>query len=348
MKKIIVVLFLIVTMWIILRFPRNYIIKYKVGKYTVKEEYNRRVQGYLFTINNKYDAGVSNKYIGKHVIKSIKIDKKNKDCLNIESDKIELIPLCKNDGEQVVSSIYNKTKNKTSKEYKNIEIFNLNDKTVAIWNHLGYYLLSDDGNKNIKFLKEEQYYNNGAFLSNKFLITPNYDEEYEFSNFKVINLKNKKMFISKLEKKLNYNYYYLGTYKKRAYLIDKKNYKEYALNIKNGEVKDITDNNYGKLLDEKWKDVSIKKLVNNEYKFETSKLYNYYLKDDTLYLKYYKKENNIKVSNLIIKQIIAYNNDEVIYISDDTLYSYSPASGEIKMLTFSELSFNSYNQVFVY
>lgn len=348
MKKLFIILFILIAVWLFFRFPRSYTLKYKVDKYTIVETYNKKVHGYLFTIDNKYDVGVSSRYVGKHMIKSIKTDSKNKDCINVKSKKLVIEPLCQNDGKQVMSSIYKETKEKKGRKYKNIEIYNLKGKTVAVWNHLGYYLLSDKKNIDVQFLKEEQYYNNSAFISGKYLITPNYDEEYEFSNFEIIDLKKQKESTIQLDEKLNYNYYYLGTYKDKTYLIDKKNYKEYILNISKGKISDITDDNYGKVFDKKWKDVPIKKLVNKKYTFDTYKLYNYYLEDNQLYLQYYKKENNIKVSNLIIKEIIAYNNEEVMYISEDSLYYYSPLSGEIKMLSFTELNFNSHNQLFVY
>lgn len=350
-SKLIILLFIVLFFCLIyLKFPKNYQKEYKVGKFDVQERYIKKTKSYYFIINNKFEYAVKSKYSGKHLIKKISFIKDTKEeCINIKGKKIEFYPLCKNNVYSI-SGIdpINKTR-EINKKYNDIEINSIRDEKIYVWNHTGYYMLTKNKNQKINLYKNEYYYNDNAFTSSKYLITPNYEEKHEYKSLNVIDMEKGKNKTISFKKAINYNSYYLGTYKKLIYLVDRKNKDEIELNVKKETVKSILDNNQnGRVFDNGWKNVSITKLSHNDYSFEYPEYYSYKIKNKRLYLNYFNSNNDILISNHKVNKIISYNDDFVYYLYKDKVYSWSYKYGEVLILKFSELDFNSNNQIFIY
>ena len=349
-KLIIFLLIILVLCFIYYKFPKNYQREYKIGKFNVQERYIKKTKSYYFVINNKFEYAIKNRYSGKKLIKNISYVKKTSNkCIDIKGKKVDFYPLC--DG--LTYTANNITPIKTTKEinskYKDIEINTIRDEKIYIWNHTGYYMLTKDKKENINLYKNEYYYNDNAFVSSKYLITPNYEEEHEYKNINVIDMDKGKTKKIEFKKAINYNSYYLGTYKKQIYLVDRKNKDELELNIRKETIKSVLDNNQnGKVFDNGWKNVSITKLAHNDYTFEYPSYYSYKIKNRKLYLNYYNSNNEILISNHKVNKIISYNDDFVYYLYKDKVYSWSYKYGETLILTFSELDFNNNNQIFIY
>ena len=360
MTILIVVVFLLLIIFLI-KLPKNYTKKYSVGKFDVVEKYNSKTKAYSFLINNKYEYSIKHKYKGKKLIKEIKYLKgTEKRCIDITGKKIEYYPLCYDNyqysytlekaGQKLIDS---KTSNSSEKikvkKYNNITIDNIHDKNIFIWNHKGYYMINNKENKNIDFLDNEYYFNDTAFKTYKYLVTPDYKQKYEFDKFYVTNLETGKTKEMKLKDKISYNFYYLGDYKKKSFIIDRKNEREYVLKLKRRKIRDITSKeDSGIIYDNKFKEVSMTKLVNTDYTFNKSEAYTYKVEKKKLYLNYYNGNNDILLTNKKIDKLISYDDEFVYYLINDTIYAYSNKYGEQKMITFSELDFNSNNQIFIY
>lgn len=341
------------------KIPRNYEEEYRIDNYKITESFDKDMKMYTFKIktgNDVYYQATKHNYISRKEFISNIIPRQNKktSCLIFETKKFKLLPVCKKNGEDIsytlVDNIPGKTKFKTTKRtYKNIKINTLLNKKIYIWNHTGYHYLNDKQDEEVNFLDSESYYNEYTFKSDNYLITPDLSQKYEFDTLYVVNMKNGKLTKVKLDKTISYNFYYLGTHKNLIYIVDKKNKDEYKVDIRKKTVTSVKDKyDNGMIWDDKWKNISITKLVNDTYKFTDEKVFNYTLDKDKLYYDFYKVDNKIKASDKKIDKIISSDGDEVLYLVKNTLYLFSPEYGEVKILTFNELEFNSNNQVFIY
>ena len=255
--------------------------EYKVGKFDVQERYIKKTKSYCFIINNKFEYAIKEKYSGKKLIKKISYVKDTKDnCINIKGKKIDFYPLCKGNVYTANGIDPVKETKEINKKYNDIELNTIRDEKIYVWNHTGYYMLTKDKNQKINLYKNEYYYNDNAFTSSKYLITPNYEEEHEYKTLNVIDMEKGKNKEIKFKKAINYNSYYLGTYKKSIYLVDRKNKDQLELNVKKETIKSILDNNQnGRVFDNGWKDVSITKLSHNDYSFKFPEYYTYKIKN---------------------------------------------------------------------
>ena len=350
-RKIITLLLIIILfVYIYYKVPKNYQKEYQINKFNIQEKYIKKTSSYYFIVNGKYEYAYKTRYRGKKLIKKVSYVKNTKNkCINIDGKRIDFYPIC--DGTTyTVNNLDSKNKIKeTNKKYKDIEINVIQDENIYIWNHTGYYYLNKDKNKTINLFKNEFYYNNNAFVTNKYLVTPNYEEKNEYNSIFVIDMEKGKTKNIELEQKINYNSYYVGTYKKKTYLVDRKNKDELELNIKKESIKSILDNNQnGKYYDDGFKSVSITKLINNDYSFNYPSYVHYKLSGKKLYMNYFNSSNSILLVNHKVDKILSYNDKYVYYLYKNKVYSWSYEYGELLILTFDELEFNSNNQVFIY
>ena len=84
---------------------------------------------------------------------------------------------------------------------------------------------------------------------NNYVIIPDYNEQYYFSKLYIININTSRVEEILLDNKISFNSVFLGDYKNIVYLLDKKEEKEYKINIKKKEVLEtdfwILENNKG-------------------------------------------------------------------------------------------------------
>ena len=342
-KRIILLTVLIITFIIFFNYPKNYKINYKIQKDIVYEQYVKNNKQYILRIkhNNIYYEFTSiHSYFGKkNIIDDIKI--KNT-CVTPVSKKIKLYTVCydKNNKEFFYDNKSNSPKTKKLKQ-----ITYNPSKKIFIWNHKGYTLINS--NEKIRLFKKEIYYNNLAYKHNNYLITPDYENKNRFNKFYVINLENLKQFTIKSRYRISYDFYYLGTQNDLIYIVDKRTKKEYFINTKKKKVSLVSKNDYGKIWDGKWKEISMLKLSSKEKHFYQDKIYNYSINNKKLYVTINLCSNKIKLSNKEVDKVLYENDDGVYYLVKNKIYYSSPTIKDLFILKYDELEFNSDNQVFL-
>lgn len=342
---------------------RNYTVKYNIKNYKITEKYNKNDKRYYVSIkykNNEYFYIINNKYTHKRkLVKNIKYYKDDSTtCLTIKFNNKNTNPSCIQDKNYISYNIindslkskikfkYDKTYNqKNEKDYKNIDIKTLFNKKILIWNYHGFYYLDKDNYRNIKLFKNDIYDAKLIGQINEYLLIPNYDEMYEYSSFKALNVNDLKEKKLTLNDNLSDESYILGINDKSIYYFDTKNKKEYEIVPHKQKYRIVKPKIYNNGKEEAKTELY---LSNNKTSFKYDTVYTYKIIDNKLYE--YNKYNKHKVllSNKDVKEIVKESNGDVYYISDDKLYVYSNKYGEVLLLEYFELNFNYKNIIYIF
>ncbi|MDD4187501.1 MAG: hypothetical protein PHX04_01845 [Bacilli bacterium] len=367
MKKIYMLISIFIFAFIfyllVLFLPKNYTSTYIINNFEVSETYITDEKKYQIIIsenNLEYPLIFLDKYNkSRKIVENItSIIKEDEKCLTIViNDK--KYPVCYKNDILIDFRLLSKEMQENYQElisskndniidtYQNIKIYNYNNKKFYIWNYKGYEYLNEKENTTINLFDEDNYHNSLAYKNDRYILTPNYDQEYYFNSFLVIDNKNKELYNFDFENEISYSSYYLGEIKNEIFLVDKKNYMEYKLNINKNKLKIVgTEKKNGLIFTDKWENISLKKLANKEYTFLKKEKYNYQVIDEKLYLLI--KKNRILISNYKIKDIIYINNHDVYYLVNDVLYLFNPNIGEVKLLESNEWNFNYENKIFIF
>lgn len=355
MKKIYILIFILLFPFIlflyILHVPKNYTINYEIKDYKITEIYVKDIEVYKFFINYKnniYPILIKDSYNeNRKLISNIKIEK---ECLNILIKDIEY-PVCYKNNILIDHNLIFQESIKTEKviqEFNKNKIYNYNNSRYYIWNYMGYDYLNENDNRSINIINKDEYNNNLSYQYKNYLITPNYDNNYYFTELLVIDNNTSELTKIDLKTEVSYSSRFLGNYKNSIYLLDEKNKIQYKINIKKAEVKIIgTENKDGVLYhDNKTEYISLKKIINNNLEFTHKTAYKYKIIDNKLY--FIIDNYKILVSNNFITDIVKIDDSQVYYLSKNVLYSYSPAYGEIKLLENNEWNFNYKNKIFIF
>lgn len=357
--------FILVTLIIlvlIINFEKNYSIKYKKDGINIKETYDKELKYYYFQVtykDKKYELGIQNKFLHKKKLinKVSFLENEENICLYLISEYIDTYPICYKSKNPVVYSLmednfkdlYKFNKITYSKEnFNSIKVNTFLYKNLAVWNHNGFSFLNDKKSKDLNLLKNESYYDESSFKIDKYLLLPNYDEEYSFKRFYVIDLKKGKVSKWDMDTELSYNFYYLGELNKKGYIIDKKSNIEYEIIPSKKRIVSISENQVGKVYDNGWTEISMAKLIGNNFIFEKNKPLNYEFKNNNIYLKYYKGRINYLVTQEKVDKLVSQDETGVYYLVKDKLYYYSPYFGNVEMIQYSEFEFNDFTSVYIY
>lgn len=347
-----ILLVLFITFLIIIFKPYSYTKIYNIDEFKITEEYNKRLKYYKYVIekdNKLYSYIIDSKYYNKrNLINDITyINIENEECILPKSNKLLFYPLCSKDNEIYTYNLSNikdlysyKEIKELNDEYNKIRINYLNNKKYLIYNYKGFYLL--DNKKEIKLFNKDIYNLELIYEFNNNLIVPDYNNNYYFNKLFIINMINGKISELKLDTNISFNSVFLGDYKNDIYLLDKKEEKEYKINIKKKKVleTDFTILNNNKLIK-----TNFRNIVNNSLVFNKDTIYNYEIIDNYLYQ--IIDNINIKLSNKKVNKIIKNDNDTVYYLVEDNLYMYNNINGEILLLTNFEWNFNNTNMIFI-
>lgn len=370
MKKIYILITVVILIFIYylyqINLPRSYTLSYKMSDYFIEENYEKEKKIYTIIIDykkKKYPLTLMDNYDKNRKIVD-KIDYVNindEKCLTVLIQNIKY-PICydkedlkdfrllSEDIKEVYQDMTINHSNIITDTYKNINIYNYFDKKIYIWNYKGYDFINKKNNRTFNLISKEDYYNSLTYFNDKYIITPNYDTEYYFDEYFVLDIINNELSSIKLDNDISYSTYYQGEVKKNIYLVDKKNKKQYKLNIKKEDLKTVgTEKKLGVTYNKsknKWESISLNKLVNKEHKFSNELLYDYQIINNKLYLLIgnYK----ILISNNKVKAIVHTNNEEVFYIVEDVLYAFSPHAGEVKLIENNEWNFNYTDKIYIY
>lgn len=347
MKKIIILILIIIIPFaifiIVSNTPRNYEKKYTIDELEVNEQYNKDNQTYLFVVKkDKVEIPylITHEYTKKRkLITNIKIEK-NCYTINVFENDYKL---CVNDGLIEIDTTTNDEPPINSEG--NIKIYK-NSEEIYIWNYKGYYKVENAKLKNISILKNDNYENKLSASNDKYLITANYDEKYEFTKFYIINKENNKISDLTLEKPIASNSYFLGTHNNKLYLLDPKYKYEYEIDPNKNKITIISKDGNGIYYDKEEVKISINKLIKEKLTFPENNPYNYNLEEDKLTLKI--NGQTITLTKDKTDTIIKIINDTIYYLSDGTLYKYTFGKQTEKLISNTEWKFNTSNQIFIF
>ena len=347
MKKIIILILIIIIPFaifiIVSNTPRNYETKYTIDELEVNEQYNKDNQTYLFVVKkDKVEIPylITHEYTKKRkLITNIKIEE-NCYTINVFENDYKL---CVNDGLIGIDTTTNDEPPINSES--NIKIYKHSEE-IYIWNYKGYYKVENAKLKNISILRNDNYENNLSASNDKYLITANYDEKYEFTKFYIINKENNKISDLTLEKPISSNAYFLGTHNNKLYLLDPKYKYEYEIDPNKNKITIISKNGNGIYYDKEEVKISINKLIKEKLTFPENNPYNYNLEEDKLTLKI--NGQTITITKDKTDTIIKIINDTIYYLSDGTLYKYTFGKQTEKLISNTEWKFNTSNQIFIF
>jgi len=342
--------------------PKNYEIFYRRGDVEVVESYDKSMKYYSFTF--KYDdlefrSVLNLKYSrDKKLVEDVEVymkDESKSVCVLAYYRHRDEQVMCAKDGkfvdlaliEEDTSEFYEREEpRKVNEKFKNIEVYSKDLGSILVWGLKGYYYIGKDKSTEIEFLKNESYYNNLAYQKDEFIITPDYDSEYTFNKFYIVNLENGKLTDWKFDYNISFNSYYLGTKDDKVYLFDRKQKCEYAIDVKRKKIEIVSKDGKGIVWNKGFEEVSTTKLAQSDYVFKHDQVYNY-KSNDGIKLKYFKSRDEILLSDRNA-DILSNKGDTVYYLDKDTVYAYNNKFGEVKLASYSEWQFNDLNAVFIY
>ena len=377
-KKIFLVVFLLVLVYGGYRILyKEHEVFYKINKYNIKEHFyinknhyydliiNKDKENYTYTLNNNLSKE-------KRIIKSIKTFKSdNLVCIvPIYKKKIEKNVYCDLDNKEVSIDYLIKTDNNdfktikkkikkykinypsTStvyKKYKKNTVYQENivdDYNYYIWNYRGILVLNNKELKYQKVLDYDLYDNIMATTIDRYYILFENTDVNGIENIYYYDSRKNKLNTFKLKEKLDKDSYINGVVDNIVYVTDRKNKKEYKINILKQSIERIDDEvNYIVYENNNRKTLSKSDFFMNDQYFNIKENNYYYNYDNN---KIYKTlENNKKYSKLLlelndIKEWKVYN-DRIVVIAKDTIYEYTEKDGLRKIVKSNELKYNYKN-----
>ncbi len=229
------------------------------------------------------------------------------------------------------------------------------DKTTTITTYNGLLI----NGESVKLFEKDIYNNKLNAFINGYYITADYESNFTFKYFYIVNLNTKE--IKKLESKIDISYdsYIEGIVDDRLYIYDRDNENQYEIDIENNKIKLVSSDKYIKYYNnKKWEKMN-KTKANNEIYFNYETLDNYFTdydlvkesdeyyylfkKDGISYKLYRVDKNNIDVYKYLLDvptTDIKFNDNYLYYIYKNKLYYYSDSVGIKTILENSELEFN--------
>lgn len=257
--------------------------------------------------------------------------------------------------------------NVLSKDQLNIYENNvLNEVYYGLANYKGLYLINyaTGGKvKEVELFDKDVYKRPLSIFFNKYYVVADYNKDYRFDTFYVVDITNAKTKEIKIGKEVSFDGYIQGTNNNSIYFFDKTYKIQYEINLTTNKVIEVGNEKTGiKVLENgEWTRVPATQAVSTQVKIATENSeFSGYAKvdkvgiDSGFYYLYSKSNNTFKAyrSNIQNKDQmiylfdssdinrVVYNNEYVYYISDDCLKYYSDVIGERKLVCYGELKYN--------
>lgn len=325
-KKNILFIFLIFIIIISFSFidkkEKSYEYSYEVNNYKIIEKFNKDMEMYTFLVNDfkfniKSDYLEERKLIGKVDITD--------NCLYLEG-KLPFHIICKDENYYSSFEFINDYDKQGS--FKDVNIYNLGDKTYFLWNYRGFIIINKNEEIELNFLNKDEYNPSLIKKIDNYFLIPNYDQDYYFNSYYLLNTDTFKYRLREIKHDYSYDLQYLDEYKKEINLYDIKEEKEYTLEYEKG----LSTHNKGV------------KYTNKE--LDKYKTINYFrIKEGNLIYKLSDYELII-LKDMDVK--IVYNNEkEVYFLYKDSLYVYNLIEGFNKILSYKEWKFNYKNLIYI-
>ena len=385
MRKIYIIgIIILIVILILFRKSNDKTIKYKIKNgndvYNIVEKHNGNYTYYEISWNkNVYPINIFNKNKDKRQINQLYsfTDNTYYCVLPLFKGKVLTDIMCYKDG-----TIYNYQSIKDGreklnsyvskiKEYENfnkyedneekcnnvITINNTINKKISITTYKG--LIVD--NKEIKLFDKDVYSNKISTYIDKYYVTADYNANYEFDKFYIVDLTSKDVSTLKTKEPISFDSYIQGIVDNKIYLYDPENEIQYEIDPKNKKIKVTSSDTIKYYSNNKWTKVSVKQAkelyfdysslnnIYNEYdKVYENDYYYYAIKNDNLYR---INKNNTETREFLTKvpvDEIIVNKDYAYYAFKNSLYYYNNLTDLRVVLTDSELEFNKYIKYYIY
>jgi len=370
----------------------KYKLKYNNDKFIIEEKHNK--DNYYIKINTK--ENIYSFYIYDTLTDKRKVvndlyyykDKEFECILPIIDSELKIDMMCYNYNDNI---IYNyseiRSSNKKLDDYvKSIKIYNNNkfkNNTTQkkVLNSIKFYTKNNIknelvittykglilNNKEINIFKNDVYNNKVSTFIDKYYLIADYDNNFEFQYFYIINIETGKITKLKSKEVISLDSYIQGIVDNKVYLYDKDNENQYEIDIEKNKIKHISSSKYIKYYkNKKWEKMN-KVNANKEIYFDYTSLDNkfpdydkvvesdnyYYLfkKMDEVYKLYRVDKENIntyKYIDSVPTLDINFKDNYLYYIYIDNLYYYSDSSGLKTILEYDELKFNKTIKYYIY
>ena len=241
--------------------------------------------------------------------------------------------------------------------------------TITLWNYKGIQIIKSDKYKVNQVLGFDKYENNHGYLVDHYYIIPVYTSSKinEFNKVKIIDLNNQKDEMLNLEYTLSSNTYINGVIDNKLYYTDPSNLIQIEINPSKNSSRLIGSKELGgQYYNGKWQDKNIYDFVNTKIKFteeipseiknnnyvellDSGSSYYYYNQSGEIYqvLKTHL-DNPIlinKVHNISNFNVVDNN---IYYVSGDSLYRFDLSKGSIIILKNNELRYNKINRISIF
>lgn len=247
----------------------------------------------------------------------------------------------------------------TIKYYLNNKIENI----VAITTYKGLII----SGYNIDLFKTDVYNNKISTFVDKYYLIADYDNEYDFEYFYLVDIVNKTISKIKSKNEISLDSYIQGIVDNKVYIYDKDNQNQYEIDVKNKKINLISSENEVKYYkNNKWEKLN-KIKANKEIYFDYTSLDNFFTDYDKVIESedyYYLINNNgsnydlyrVDKDNLEIYRFIGtiptdlifYRDNYIYYTHNNKLYYYSDVAGFRTILEDSELNFNNTIKYYIY
>ena len=275
----------------------------------------------------------------------------------------------KNDIKNQGYTIYEKNEDSKPKQYNNMVVNTnyLNDyDSIITWQYKGILVTNKDTQNSIMNNTFDKYDNKLGTLVDKYYVMPNYTNRnvLEFYSITVVDLTTYRQHKLELGYVLSSNTYFNGVINGKVYYTDPSNLIQVEIDPKHKKVNLIGSNDLGgkKYINGKWEDANIYDFTTSEIKFNNIPEINYQYTSIVDGGSSYYFTNGTEIYQLLKehldKPILMYrindiNNltaisDEVFYVSNNTMYYLSNQKGNLPILVYNDLIYNTNNRVAIY
>lgn len=238
------------------------------------------------------------------------------------------------------------------------------NQAVYFWNYRGVYVITGKEDLTSKDLFEvDKYENNQSILVGSNYLTIDSDQKYDFDTIFLIKSFYPGVDTITLKDKISQDSYFCGAVDDLAYLIDRKNKKQYEVNPKSRSVRLIGDvslnaqyydgktwstrNIYDFINQDTYFGISVSSKLQQkypEYTIYPGKGRTYLVKGNAVYyISDIYQDSPILLFELEDLKEIKVKENQVFAISKDTVYKYSIEKGLRPIMTSREILFNSKN-----
>lgn len=362
-KKIIVSL-LIVFLLLFIAFQifakKEYEISYDVDGYHIVESYHKHFNYYSFVFSKEdktFYSLIDNQYFfAKKIVSKVEeISDGNETCIMPSSLKVRFDYLCRNEEGQISKYLLStkikdkmsitKHEEKISFQEGKIDIYDSLEDTIFLWNYKGFNVITPSSIEQVSIFSKDVYQPHFLARVQDYLIIPDYDKEYFFERFYLLDMKSKKVHSVLLPEKIYFDSRILGVYNSSLYFVDKHEEKEWMFDVDKKKLQRVDNGSMGKVYRYGFEDVSMNKLLYQNVIFEGTSIVDYENKEESFYEVWDKYSKKIKNEN--VKEVVFKKSQRVYYLVGDRLYSFSEEEGERLLLQNFEWNFNSSHVIFV-